>query len=187
MESTDFSLPEPTPLRVPFGQASPQQVSQALLFAQEELQGRFSTLSWIAWANALHGLQPDLWVAQQVVYLDRDSMTQLTQSLAAAAEAPEFDPLVHGPRAGYLAKRLVNYQDEAIHALADIEAHPEACGPLVYRLITTLALGNAVADEVFRATHRGPQTRVNGQNPVLARAEVHGRLRALRRARGAFG
>ncbi|HEX8659591.1 MAG TPA: hypothetical protein VF690_18765 [Hymenobacter sp.] len=187
MELTNPSPPEPTALRVPFGQASPQQVSQALLYAQDELQGHFSTLSWTAWANALHGVQPDLWVAQQVVYLDKDGMTHLTQRLAAASGEPEFNSLIHGPRAGYLAKRLVNYQDEAIHALADIEAHPEAYGLLVYRLVTDLALGNAVADEVFRATHRGPQARGNGQNPVLARAEVHGRLRALRRARGAFG
>jgi hypothetical protein len=55
-----------------------------------------------------------------------------------------------------LAKRLVNYEDDVIPALEEMRANPLAYGPVVYSLVTSLALGNLVADEVFQATHRGP-------------------------------
>jgi hypothetical protein len=155
-------------------------VSQALLYAQEELGQRFPTLSWAEWANALQEAQPDLWVEQHTTHLNGDDLAHLAQRLAAAPRVPDMDSLLHGSRARYLAKRLVNYQNEAVEVLAHIEADPEAYSLPIYRLVTGLALGNAVADEVFQATHRGP-------HPEPARAAVHERLQALRHARGEFG
>ena len=184
MDPTTLSLPESTAQRVPYAQASPRQVSQALLYLQQELQAHFPTLRWVTWANALQKLQPDLWVEQQDVYLDGEDLTYLAQRLAASPELPDLEPVIHGPRAGYLARKLVHYEDDAIHALADIEAQPLAYGPQVYRLVTSLALGNAVADEVFRATDREPWGRPGGPDRDVARATVHERLEALRRARG---
>ncbi len=174
---------------VPFDQASPQQVSQALLSAQEELQAAFPTLDWLTWSNALLTLQPqpDLWVEGEYVSFDKEGLTRLAHRLIAHLELTGLMALVHGSRSGYLAKKLVNYQDDAIFALAEIEAHPMAYGLQVYRLVTGLAMGNAVAHEVFQATDPGPHGRPGGADPELARAAVADRLQALRNARGAFG
>jgi hypothetical protein len=74
-----------------------------------------------------------------------------------------------------------------LEALPDIAANPLAYGPRVFALVTTLALGNSVADEVFYATHRRPQGRPGSVDPVLARATAHEQVRELRRARGEMG
>ena len=169
---------------VPFKQASPPQIAQALLSVKHALRAHFPTLSAPAWANTLQQLQPELWVGEAAVTLDHDTLRVLAQRLNDAPELPELDPLLHGPRAGYLAKTLVDYEDDAIHALADMEANPLAYGLLVYRLLVRLALGNAVADEVFRDTNPGPWGRPGGPDRDVARATVHERLKALRRARG---
>ena len=175
----------PTPTRrVPYAHASPQQRAQALGYLQKELQQHFPTLSEVTWAKALIQLQPDLWVGPRTVSLDGDDLSYLAQQLAGSPELPQLDPVIHGPRAGYLAGKLVHYEDDAIHALTDLEANPLAYGPLVYRLIISLALGNSVADQVYRATYRGPWGRPGGPDRDVARATVQERLKALRRARG---
>jgi hypothetical protein len=176
---------------VPYADASPRQISQALLYLQEALHDHFPTLKWATWADALQQLQPDLWVEQQAVTIDEDDLTYLANRLALSSEVPALDPIIHGPRAGYLARKLVHYEDDAIYALEEIEAHPLVYGPLVYRLIVSLASGNEVADEVFGATYRGPWGRPSGPDRNIARATVSERLQALRYARGegefAFG
>ena len=169
---------------VPFKQASPPQIAQALLSVKHALRAHFPTLSARAWAHTLQQLQPELWVGEATVTLDQEALRVLAQRLNDAPELPELDPLLHGPRAGYLAKTLVDYEDDAIHALADMEANPLAYGPLVYRLLVRLALGNAVADEVFRDTNPGPWGRPGGPGRDVARATASARLKALRRARG---
>jgi hypothetical protein len=162
-----------------------------LLYLQEALHDHFPTLKWATWADALQELQPDLWVEEQAVTLDQDDLIYLTQRLALSPEVPALDPIIHGPKAGYLARKLVNHEDDAIHALEEIEEHPLAYGPLVYRLVVSLASGNEVADEVFGATYRGPWGRPGGPDRDIARATVSERLQALRCARGesefAFG
>ncbi|MGY3090957.1 hypothetical protein ACVWYF_004021 [Hymenobacter sp. UYAg731] len=170
--------------RIPYAQASPPQIAQALVYANHELREHFPTLSSLTWSNTLQELQPDLWVGEETVTIDGDNLRVLVQRLNDSPELPELEPLIHGPRAGYMAKTLVNYEDDAIHALADMEANPLAYGPLVYRLVVSLALGNAVADEVFRDTASGPWGRPGGADRDVARATVHERLKALRRARG---
>lgn len=184
MESITPPLAELMARCVPFTQASPPQIARALLYVKHELREHFPTLSPLAWANTLQELQPDLWVEEAMVTLDHDALRVLVQRLNDSPELPELDPLIQGPRAGYMAKTLVNYEDDAIHALADIEANPLAYGPLVYRLIVSLALGNAVADEVFRDTNPGPWGRPGGPDRDVARATVNEQLKALRRARG---
>lgn len=172
---------------VTFAQASPRQISQALLSVQDELEEMFHPLSWQTWANAFLTLQPDLWVAQETVYLDEQGLARMAKHLATLPGAADLECLKHGPRVVYLAKKLVNYQDDAIYALTDIEAQPSAYGPAVYQLVTGLARGNAVAHEVYRATSAGPHGRPGGSDPELARAAVLGRLQALGRARGVLG
>lgn len=84
-------------------------------------------------------------------------------------------------------KRFANYEDEALEALPDIALNPLAYSSRVFTLVTNLALGNSVAEEVFHATHRGRQGRPGSVDPALARATVHEQVRALRRARGEMG
>jgi hypothetical protein len=154
----------------------------ALLFLQQELCLHFPTLQWLTWVNALLTFQPDLWVADSRVYLDYEDLTHLTQYLATSPELPQLEPPVHGPRAGYLSKRLVTYQDRAITALADIEANPQAYGYHVQALVTELALGNAVADEVFLATQWGRRGRRHHPDRAAARETVQDRVLTLQRA-----
>ena len=104
-----------------------------------------------------------------------------------AAELPELDPPISPDRAAYVFKRLFNYQDEALEALPDMAANPLAYGSRVFTLVTNLALGNSVVDELFHATHRGPQGRPGRVDPALARATAHEQVRELRRARGVMG
>jgi hypothetical protein len=178
---------DPTAQRVPYAQASPQQVSRALLFVQEELQQTFPTLPWVSWADAFLTVQPDLWVGQETVSLDEQGLAPLAQHLASLPDVRDDDSIVHGHRVVYLAQKLVNLQDDAIYALADIEADPLAFSLPVCQLVTRLAVGNAVAEQVYRATRRGPEGRPGGEDPALARANVHARVQAVRRARGVLG
>ena len=179
--------PDPTRLCIPYDQATPHQLSLALAYAMGALPEHFPTLSFVAWANTLLRLKPDLWVEGDAVSLDYQDLQHLTQQLATSDELPELDPPIYPDRVSYLAKRFFNYQDEALEALPDIAANPLAYSSRVFELVTTMALGNSVVDEVFHATHRGPQGRPGSEDPALARATVHEQVRALRRARGELG
>jgi hypothetical protein len=175
------------PLCVPYDKATPRQISLALTYVMEALAEHFPTLSFVAWASTLLQLKPDVWVAGDVVSIDYQDLQHLTQQLAASEELPELDPPIYPDRAVYVFQRFANYQDEALEALPDIAANPLAYSHRVFTLVTNLALGNAVVDEVFHATHRGPQGRPGSADPALARATVHEQIRALRRARGEVG
>jgi hypothetical protein len=153
----------------------------------QELADHFPTLDFATWGNTMLAYKPDLWVAGEQVYLDYADVTLLTQRLATSPSLPELDPPIYPDRACYLAKRMVNYQDEALEALDEMAENPLAYGPRVFAVVTSLALGNSVADNVFAATHRGPQGRPGSADPTLARAAAPERIRALRAARGALG
>ena len=181
------SLPDPTPICIPYAQATPRQLSLALAYAMGALPAHFPTLSFAAWAIVLLDLKPDVWVAGDAVSLDYQDLQHLTQRLAASEELPELDPPIYPDRASYLFKRFANYEDEALEALPDIAANPRAYSSRVFTLVTNLALGNSVANELFHATHRGPQRRPGRVDPALARATVHEQVRELRRARGEMG
>ena len=181
------ALPDSTPLCVPYDQATPQQLSRALVYVMEELSAHFPTLSFGAWTTTLAELKPDLWVQGTYIFIEEGDLIYLTQLLALAPELPTLDPPIYPDDACYLAKRLVNYQAEAQEALAEIAAHPLAYGARVFALVASLAVGNSVAETVYRATYRGPQVRPGSADPALARATVHEQVRALRRARGEFG
>lgn len=187
MAPTTPPLPESTPLCIPYDKATPRQISLALAYTMGALPDHFPTLSFAGWANILLRLKPDVWVDGDAVSIDYQDLKHLTQRLAASEELPELDPPIYPDRAGYVSKRLFNYQDEALDALPDIAVNPLAYSSRVFELVTTLALGNSVVDEVYYATHRGHQGRPGSVDPALARATVHEQVRALRRARGEMG
>lgn len=179
--------PDSTPVCIPYAQATPRQLSLALAYAMGALPEHFPILSFAAWSNTLLQLKPAVWVAGDAVSLGDEDLQHLTQRLAASEELLEPDPPISLDRAAYVFKRLFNYQDEALEALPDIATNPLAYSHRVFTLVTNLALGNAVVDEVFHATHRGPQGRPGSEDAALARATVHEQVRALRRARGEVG
>lgn len=186
MASTAPPLPDPISVCVPYAEATPPQLSRALTYVMEELAQHFPTLSFPAWADALFQQQPDLWVEGPEVFLDEDYLTRLTQRLAASPELPQLSPPIYPDYACYLAKRLVNYQDQALFALQEIEADPHAFGYSVYALILDLAAGNGIAQKVYRVTH-SQKTRPGRPDPAAARQLASARIAAVRRARGELG
>lgn len=187
MEPLSPTPADPDAGLVRYAQAAPEQVAQALRYLQQELREHFPRLAGPVWVKALDRLQPDLWVEQGGVSLDYADLTRLAQYLAAAGKTPNLDIPLYGPRAHYMAKRLVNYAQQAVYALADMEATPLAYGSRVYGLVTDLALGNAVAEEVLSATTWDPPRRRGRQARELTApggATVRQRLEALEHARG---
>jgi hypothetical protein len=187
MATSPAPSPAPAATCIPYDKATPAQLALALAYLMQELADHFPTLDFATWGNTMLAYKPDLWVAGEQVYLDYADVTLLTQRLATSPSLPELDPPIYPDRACYLAKRMVNYQDEALEALDEMAENPLAYGPRVFAVVTSLALGNSVADNVFAATHRGPQGRPGSADPALARAAAPERIRALRAARGALG
>jgi hypothetical protein len=149
------------------------------------LAQHFPTLSFTAWADALLQQRSDLWVEEQEVFLEEDDLTQLTQLLATSPELSQLSPPIYPDHACYLAKRLVNYQDQALFTLQEIEANPQAFGYSVYALVLDLAAGKGIAQKVYRVTH--PQKPRPGRpDPAAARQLASAHIAAVRRARGSW-
>ena len=184
MASSTAPLPVPTAWPVPYAQASVLQLSRALVSVQEERLVYYPGLSWESWAHALLTVQPDLWVTQETAHFDPQGLKRLAHCLYAYLQTDVVWHRVLGPRGPYFARQLVDRQDDAIDALAEIEAAPLAYGPAVYGLVTRLAAGDVVALMVHQATESGPHERPRTADQDQARAAVPGRLQALREARG---
>jgi hypothetical protein len=153
----------------------------------DELRAHFPTLSFGAWTKTLLEYKPALWVAGDYVFLEEDNLVYLTQLLAASPELPTLEPPIYPDDACYLAKRLINYQAEAQEGPWPIS--PRIPWPMarVFTLVAGLAVGNSVAETIFRATCRGPKGRPGSVDPSLARATVHKQVWALRQAPGELG
>jgi hypothetical protein len=177
-------LPAPTAQCVPYAYASPLQISRALVFVQEETPAHYPGLGWESWAHALLTVQPDLWVTPHTAHLDQQGLKRMARCLFAYLEMDVLDHRILGPRGPHFAQLLVDHQDDAIDALAEIEAAPLAYGPAVYGLVTGLAAGDKAAHEVYRATEPAPYARPRSAALEQARAAVPGRLQALRDACG---
>jgi hypothetical protein len=148
-----------TDRRIAHAQASPQQLSHALIFAQQELEDMFFPLNWTIWVNALLTVQPDLWVRtqarQETVYLDTQGLALMARALATRPKGADSGTIIDEHHTTYWTGKLAKYQAQAAHALVDIEANPSACSPAVYQLVTSLASDNEVANCSFRITQQG--------------------------------
>ena len=100
-------------------------------------------------------------------------MASLMQMLAADSALLELSPRILCDQKFYLAQRLVNYQREAIRALAEMESSPTAYGGGVCTLLFSLATGNGVAYEVYQRLP--PDLPDSGTAPA--------RIQTIRRAR----
>ena len=152
-ENESTVLPAPC---LPYAQATIGQRALALAGVYEALQHHFPTLSWGAWLTGLDTLQPDLWLEGPLVTLDYADLLQLTQTLAGSPELPPLDPPLYGPHCLYLARRLQEYAEGAVGALAELEANPAAYGLHTHALIRKLAAGNGVVAEVLAALTGSP-------------------------------
>ncbi|MGI4733661.1 MAG: hypothetical protein ACRYG7_00615 [Janthinobacterium lividum] len=186
MDATSPSPADSAAIRLPYAKASAAYISYALVFLQAELASHYlaENLPWLTWANALDHLRPDLWVSKEgVVSLHAQDVRHLTQHLTGSPELLTREPVRHRPRAAYLAKCLVNYAEEALEALDELEAGPRFYGPRVWNLVLGLALGNSTADQVYRDTWREKE---KVAKPVVDGPTVHARVFALRQARGEY-
>ncbi|WP_035566122.1 hypothetical protein [Hymenobacter sp. IS2118] len=185
MPSTTPISAEPTAVCVPFSQASPEQVTQALDTVRQAVGPQFPPLVKETWANAIRALQPDLWVAPQTVSLNEPDLARLVQHLDGL-------PAIVNARAGYgrgklfFTRQPMNCPAEFLRALTEMEAHPQASGPAVYQLVTGLLRARAEADELNWAQVPNPRED-DGTDPDQARAALLARLAALDHARGVSG
>lgn len=177
MDPNASSPPFAPATRVPYHQATPEQIAGALADATQALRQHFPTLGFASWSARLQQLQPALWVdSTQQAHLDEVDLARLVQVLATDPALPQLSPAVLCDQAFYLAQRLVNYQAEAIRALAEMEASPAAYGGGVCVLLFSLATGNGVAYEVCQRLPYPPDLPDSLTTPA--------RIDAIRRARG---
>jgi hypothetical protein len=185
MQSPTPISAEPAVVCIPFTQASSEQVNQALDTVRQAVGQQFPALVKETWANAIRALQPNLWVAPKSVSLNEHDLTRLVQHLDAL-------PAIINARAGYgrgklyFTRQPMNCPAELLRALTEMEAHPQASGPVVYQLVTGLLRARAEAEELNWAKLPNPREE-DGADPDQARAALLARLAALDRARGVPG
>ncbi|GAB2718527.1 hypothetical protein GCM10011495_39390 [Hymenobacter frigidus] len=85
---------------------------------------------------------------EKAVSFDWQDLVRRVQALAASVELPAPAPLTDWQPAAELVAELNTYRWlavrwQAVPELAELQASPQACGPLVYALLTHLAQGHA--------------------------------------------
>ena len=136
-----------SPQRILFAQASPPLVTQALANAREQLERHFPAVSWTTWREMLRQLQLDVLVNGNAVTFDWQALILRVQCLAVSMERPAPCPSTEG----VAAAQLRAYRQQAVQALAELQATPHVVGPLLYALVTQLAQDHAGAVEVSDA------------------------------------
>jgi hypothetical protein len=82
-------------------------------------------------------------------------LRQLTQYLADSPELPLLDPPLYPPAALELAQQLLHAAELAVYSLPDLEALSPVGGRRLYSLVSYLARGNRVAEQVVQAWRWG--------------------------------
>lgn len=141
MATNPLPLPSAGFQRIPFAQASPQLVAQALTDAKQRLVRHSSTVRWTTWRDTLYQLQLDVLVEGNAVTFDWQDLVRWVQCLATSLERRGLDP----PTEGDSDAQFRACQQQAVHALAELQENPHGCGPLVYALVMQLAQGYAEA------------------------------------------
>ena len=189
MSFQEFSSPESAGTRlIPYNQATPEQQGQALAYLRQRLRLHFPTLAAQTWADALALFQPVLQVTdEQIRFADQD-LTELTQYLADSLELPLLDPPIHRPPTLYLAQQFLYAAELAVWALPELEALGCTSVPRLYSLVSWLAHGNRVAEQVVQAMRWGFAVGrplppgVPGGGPAPGSQEVENRLIRLLQA-----
>jgi hypothetical protein len=168
-----------------YDQATPQQQNQAIQYLQQRLQAHFPTLATQNWADALTLFQPDLLVAGEQVTLADLDLRQLAHYLADSPELPLLDPPLYPSAALEPAQQLLYAAELAVYSLPELEALSPASGRRLYSLVSYLARGNRVAEQVVQARRWGMAVGrplplgMPGGGPAPGSPEVEQRLLAL--------
>lgn len=182
MKPTISPLPSSAAQCVPFAQATPKQVSQAMDTTRQALGEQFVLLLKTTWVNVFRTLQPDLWVTLDTVSLDAHDLARVAHhldTLPAVVDARAG----HGPRKLYYIRQPMNCSGEVLRALGELEANPRAGDPAVFQLVTGMVRRHAEAEEFYWAKVPDPRE-ADGADPHQARAALLARVEALGRARG---
>lgn len=140
---------------ITYAQATAQQREQALAYLKQRLRLHFPVLAAQTWRDALTLFQPELLVmGDQVQFTDQD-LTELAQYLSDSPELPLLDPPLYGPPTLYLAQRYLYAAELAVWALPELEALEPAGSQRLYALVSLLAYGNRVAEQVVQARRWG--------------------------------
>lgn len=178
---------------IAYRQATPQQQALAQASLRQRLHQQFPLLADRTWADALALLQPDLQVANDQVRFTYQDLTELVQYLGDSLELPVYAPPYYAPPTLYLAQQYLHVAELAVWALAELEALGTGNSPRLYALVSYLARGNHVAEQVVQARRWGVAVGrplppgVPGGGPAPGSPAVHQRLLALEPAsRGRF-
>ena len=182
MKYTRIPLPAPVSQRIPFAQATSEQLYRAERFVQDALAAKFPLMLEETWETALQVLQPNLWATSDTVSLDAADLARVTLHLRSQ---PDFI----GAQAGlgwrklYFIRQPMDCPAEVFHALAELEADPRACGPAVYELVAAVARDHAEVEKCGWSKVKDPGE-PDGTDSDQARAALLARVEALDRARG---
>lgn len=145
MKINPLPLPSAGYQRIAFAQSSPPLVAQALADAKERLISHFPAVSWTTWRATLRQLQLDILLEGNTVTFDWQDLLRRVQALATFPERRALNLSTQELGAGESDAQLRAYQQQAVQALAELQANPHVVGPLLYALVTQLAQGHAVA------------------------------------------
>jgi hypothetical protein len=173
---------------IAYAQATPQQRVQALAYLRQRLRFHFPTLANRTWDDALALFQPDLQVANNQVLFSHQDLTELVQYLGDSPELPMLDPPLYAPPTLYLAQQYLHAAELAVWALTELEALEPGNSPRLFALVSCLARGNHVAEQVVQARRWGVAVgrplppSVPGGGPAPGSLEVERRLLHLQQA-----
>jgi len=169
-------------------QATPRQQAQALTYLRQRVRPQFPALADRTCADALTLFQPDLQVTNDQVLFTYQDLTELVQYLGDSPELPVYDPPYYAPPALYLAQQYLHVAELAVWALAELEALGLGNRSRLYTLVSYLAHGNHVAEQVVQARRWGIAfgrplpPGVPGGGPAPGSPEVELRLLHLQQA-----
>lgn len=173
---------------IAYVQATPRQQAQALAYLRQRLKPQFPALADRTCANAMALFQPDLQVTNDQVLFTYQDLKELVQYLGDSSELPVYDPPYYVPPTLYLAQQYLHVAELAVWALAELEALGPSNSPRLYTLVSYLARGNHVAEQVVQARRWGvaferplPHS-VPGGGPAPGSPEVELRLLHLQQA-----
>lgn len=189
-----FPLPHSisgTYTRLAYAQATPTQLRHLLDGIRSNLEPYFPHLLSVHWITSLARVSPQLWLAPGVVTMSWDDLMRVTKVVAAIPGPSANDDAGYCSQALYLARCVAENTPLAYLALAEVEAAPQQYGPHTYQLITQLAAGNSVAQEILHVTAWQQQDLTGPEvsnaaltfTPALAAPALGDRLDQLEQAR----
>lgn len=173
---------------IAYAQATPHQQAQALAYLRQRLRFHFPALADRTWTDALDLFQPDLQVANNQVRFTYQELKELVHYLGDSPELPVLDPPFYAPPTLHLAQQYLHAAELAVWALTELEALGPGNNPRLYTLVSCLARGNHVAEQVVQARRWGVAVGrplplgVPGGGPAPGSLEVERRLLHLQQA-----